>query len=95
MPTTTHSHVIDFNEAKEMGLNVIQWRKDPLYSSNLTHYKQFVRIKLKEESISHIIESFLPSKLEKNEETDKEPHTSTKSITEWHKTATRVKQRKK
>lgn len=62
LPATTHDHVIDFREAKEIWLNIIEWRTDENYSENLTYYKQFVRIKMKEKGVSHIIESFLPPK---------------------------------
>lgn len=52
-----HSHVIDFDDAKQLGLNVVN-EKSKL--DQLKIYKKWVSKRLEEPRLSHIIECFAP-----------------------------------
>ncbi|HBL51979.1 MAG TPA: hypothetical protein DEV73_03340 [Candidatus Zambryskibacteria bacterium] len=63
-----HSHVIDREEARKIGLNVT---KDPAMILLLKSYKKWVSFRLAEEVNFHIIEQFSPNKTDdKNEKTE-------------------------
>lgn len=61
---TTHSHVIDVDEAVELGLNI---STDVEKIKNLKYFKKWVSENLDEEDTKHIIQCFSPNKIAKHE----------------------------
>jgi predicted RNA-binding protein with RPS1 domain len=86
MPQTTHSHVIDIDEAKTIWLPIENWEKSDTFKIYKKRVKELCR---KQDKTWHTIESFLPLKKEtKNVTTtktkpDKPENNNTTTKKQW------------
>lgn len=80
MPNTIHSHVIDYKEASEIWLPIVDLNENKNMLQYLKIYKEFVKLKKSEQSQDHLIECFLPSYWE---EDDRWEETTAEQQTEW------------